>query len=381
MRILISSCPAYGHLLPMLPLARAAQRAGHDVALMTHPSVAAQAPSLPLLAAGPSIEENLAEVFSRSGRDVRDVSLDEDADTASTPIDFFVDARMDLGAAQALAVVKDFAPDLVVADMADHLGPLAAAAIGVPWAVHGGSLPLYPGLAVRIEEAAVKRYAQEGVVRTQPLAYLDPWPQVLLDAADHYPVERIAVQAEPHAGEGPTWQRPAFSGREDRPTVLLTLGTVVEDPQALGAALDSLLEYDVNVVVAPHTPGDLGDRVLAEDRVRVAGFVPMRDLLDSGIDVVVSAAGAGTVLSSLAVGVPMVLLPFGLDKPMNAARVASVGAGKVVSSPGDVGAAVEKVLGETSFESAAAGVAEAVRAGNTADEALSLLLARAASVS
>ena len=30
MRILFSSWPAYGHLLPMLPLARAARRAGHD---------------------------------------------------------------------------------------------------------------------------------------------------------------------------------------------------------------------------------------------------------------------------------------------------------------------------------------------------------------
>ena len=31
MRILFTTWPAYGHLLPMLPLARAAQAAGHDV--------------------------------------------------------------------------------------------------------------------------------------------------------------------------------------------------------------------------------------------------------------------------------------------------------------------------------------------------------------
>lgn len=31
MRILFGSWPAYGHLLPMVPLIRAAQRAGHDV--------------------------------------------------------------------------------------------------------------------------------------------------------------------------------------------------------------------------------------------------------------------------------------------------------------------------------------------------------------
>ena len=31
MRVLISTWPAHGHLLPILPLARAAQRAGHEV--------------------------------------------------------------------------------------------------------------------------------------------------------------------------------------------------------------------------------------------------------------------------------------------------------------------------------------------------------------
>src|SRR5215207_3582692 len=31
MRVLFGSWPAYGHLLPMLPLIRAAQRAGHEV--------------------------------------------------------------------------------------------------------------------------------------------------------------------------------------------------------------------------------------------------------------------------------------------------------------------------------------------------------------
>ncbi|MCE0537860.1 glycosyltransferase [Kineosporia rhizophila] len=375
MRILFSSCPAFGHLLPMLPLARAAGRAGHEVAFLTHPSMVQQVPSFPVLAAGPSIEQTLAEVFRRSGVDARDVPLDDNAAAAQAPIDFFVRARTDLGAAEALAAAKDFVPDLVIADMADQLGPFAADAIGVPWALHGGSLPLSPALATYIEQAAVERFAQEGVVRTQPVAYFDPWPDVLLEPTDAYPAERIAVQAEPHAGEGPVWQRPPFPGREDRPTVLLTLGTIVEEPQALAAALDSLLQQDVNVVLAPHTDVDLE---VDPSRVCVAGFVPMRDLLDSGIDVVVSAAGAGTVLSSLSAGIPMVLLPFGLDKPMNSARVQAAGAGRVVSSAQQVGPAVHDVLAEPSFAAAAARISASVKAQNTPDTALALLLERQA---
>ncbi|GGY00806.1 hypothetical protein [Streptomyces minutiscleroticus] len=40
MRILFPGTPAYGHLLPLLPLERAARRAGRTTAFLTHPSLA-----------------------------------------------------------------------------------------------------------------------------------------------------------------------------------------------------------------------------------------------------------------------------------------------------------------------------------------------------
>ena len=40
-RVLFTSCPAYGHILPMLPLIRAAERAGHDVRVATGPDLLA----------------------------------------------------------------------------------------------------------------------------------------------------------------------------------------------------------------------------------------------------------------------------------------------------------------------------------------------------
>ena len=38
-RVLFTSCPAYGHVLPMLPLMRAAERAGNDVRVATGPDL------------------------------------------------------------------------------------------------------------------------------------------------------------------------------------------------------------------------------------------------------------------------------------------------------------------------------------------------------
>lgn len=369
MRILFSSVPAYGHLLPMLPLAAAARQAGHETALLTHPSMSDAAPSLPLLPAGPTVSETLADVARRYG-------IDASKDTAFGPVEFFVESRLRLTADEALAAARDFGPDLVVADMVDYVGQFAAAALGVPWAAHGASLPLVAELAAVMERAATARYAERGATRTAPVAFVDPWPDSLLRPTDVYPAERIAIRPEPHAGEGATWSRPTFAGREDRPLVLVTLGTIAEQPDTLGAILRSLAHLDVNMVVAPHTADVLAGCEIDRARVHAAGFVPMRYLLD-GVGVVVSAAGAGTVLSTLSAGLPMVLLPLGLDKPVNAERAAATGAARVVTAPEEIGSAVKDVLSDPFFAAASVRMAAEISRMNPPDTTLGQLLDRA----
>jgi UDP:flavonoid glycosyltransferase YjiC (YdhE family) len=58
-RVLFTSCPAYGHVLPMLPLIRAAERAGHDVRVATGPDLLVPLTSLGLEvhAVGSTFEE------------------------------------------------------------------------------------------------------------------------------------------------------------------------------------------------------------------------------------------------------------------------------------------------------------------------------------
>jgi UDP:flavonoid glycosyltransferase YjiC (YdhE family) len=80
--------------------------------------------------------------------------------------------------------------------------------------------------------------------------------------------------------------------------VLVNLGTVVDDPAAFAVILDSLSALDVNGIAAPHSAMHLMDRQVDSTRVHLAGFVPMKQLLE-GVDVVVSSAGAGSVLSAL----------------------------------------------------------------------------------
>lgn len=61
MRVRLSSVPAFGHLVALLPLAAAVHRRGHEVAVVTVPTMAPVLPAhLSLLAAGPDLPELLA---------------------------------------------------------------------------------------------------------------------------------------------------------------------------------------------------------------------------------------------------------------------------------------------------------------------------------
>ncbi|KAA0940343.1 glycosyltransferase [Streptomyces apricus] len=372
MRILFSATPAYGHLLPLLPLERAARRAGHTTAFLTHPSLASLVEPAPVVAAGATLEATLAEFQRRTGKDA---TTDMSPATAG---EFFGGTRVDLGADEALAAARAFAPDLVVAETADFLGPLVASALGVRWASHGVGIALEAPLAEAMRSTAVARAAERGIALTLPFASVDPWPACLQRDGWEPPPGHVTIRPEAHGSEADVpeaaseWRAPSFPGREHLPRVLVTLGTVIDDSDALVKIVASLTGLDVNVVVAL-PPSAEGETLPVEgDGVRVTGFVPM-GLLLQGVDVVVSSGGAGTVLSALGAGLPMVIWPLGLDKPLNAERTAALGAAEVIGAADEAGAAVARVLERASHRTAAQDAAMHIAAMNPAEEVLNLL--------
>jgi UDP:flavonoid glycosyltransferase YjiC (YdhE family) len=79
---------------------------------------------------------------------------------------------------------------------------------------------------------------------------------------------------------------------------------------------------------------------------------------------VVTHAGRGTVMSSLAAGVPLLCIPFGRDQFYNAARVEALRVGAVApreASPETLRAAVEALLANGEIRSAAARFATVIR--------------------
>lgn len=185
MKILFSAVRVFGHVLPLLPLAKAARDAGHHVALMTHPSMA-------------------------------------------------------------------------------YLGQFVAAALDVPLAAHGATLPLIEPLAMQFGQRALVKFGEHGLAPSAAFAYVDPWPDSLPRSTDRYPAPRMPIRPEPHAGEGPSWTRPLFRESEDRPTVLLSLraasvgaAEVVADPAEIGGAIQKVLEEDTYRTAAQTTAKEI----------------------------------------------------------------------------------------------------------------------------
>jgi UDP:flavonoid glycosyltransferase YjiC (YdhE family) len=357
---MFSATPAHGHLLPLMPLIRAAAAVGHDVAVLTSGGgvsgvVAEELPGVPVLPAGPMPLEFAEETARRTGMDVF-------RPTPEVIGEIFAGTRLDLTIDEALAAARDWAPDLVIAETFDTVGPMVAAAPGIGWHQFGIG-PALPGpVTAALSDVAAPRYAARELAPDAARGYLDSCPPLLQDPEWAPPVPRRPVRPRPHEREGETWTAPAFAD-PGRPRVLVTLGTIFSDARLLREVVGAVSSAGANVLVTRGfalTGTDSGDapepgRPLApeqEGSVHHVAFVPMARLLD-GMDAVVGAGGSGTMLAALARGIPMVLWPQGAEQPVNAARAAAAGAALVVDALGEIPAAVASVLTGEKYRSSA----------------------------
>ena len=330
-RILFSATPTPGHLLPLLPLARAARVHGHDVAFLTGAGVTPMIDGdMTLLADGPMPAAMFAEVARRT-RTVPTANPRRPHVVA----EYFAATRVDLTATEALEVAQAWQPDLIVGEWCDFVAPIAV---------------------------------------------LDSCPPALQAANWTPPANRISLRPEPHRRPGFTWTPPDFGARADRPLVLATLGTVFHDANLLTRVLAALYRLDVNVLATTgRATGRPHDLHLNSDRVRVVPFVPLQDALNR-VSVVVSHGGAGTTLATLAQGRPSVLLPRGADQFDNSERVVAARACIVVEPASvtsrSIASAVERALVDPGLRSGAQAVAREIAAMPSAEDVVTRLANR-----
>ncbi|WP_191301486.1 glycosyltransferase [Lentzea cavernae] len=372
MRILFSSVPQHGHLLPLFPLARAFRERGHEVAVLTAagmaPVIAAQ--GLGHLPAGPLPDVLFAEVARRTGADPAH------APTPDSVAEFFAGTRIDLTADEALAVAADFRPDLVVAEACDFVGPLVAAAMGAPVATLAFGPPMPPVFTDAMEAQARKRHDARGVAWEPRKWLLDTWPASM--RADGWEELEGWSPLRPEAFREPGAKSVALPISE-RARVLVTFGTFFGDPAKLSPLLRELSTVDADVVVTLGLLSKAEEFEVDHERVTFVGFTPMEDLLD-GVDVVVTHGGAGTTSAALMKGVPLVVLPQGADQFFQAERVAAAQVGIALDPPSQtpqaLADAVRTVLADVHIRENVTSVAKEIAAMPDAHEVAATLEAR-----
>ena len=162
----------------------------------------------------------------------------------------------------------------------------------------------------------------------------------------------------------PGRDRPAASA-DDRPLVLVSFSTAYQAQEPVVRRVLAALEtLPVRALVTTGPSLELNGAV--PTNVEVRSFVPHAEVLPR-TDLVVTHAGMGTVMASLAHSVPLVCLPMGRDQLDVAARVVHAGAGRRLSpkaGEAKIAAAIRDALADHTL------TARARRLGRVIDDEL-----------
>ncbi|HEY7983222.1 MAG TPA: glycosyltransferase [Ktedonobacterales bacterium] len=366
MRMLFTTLQLSGHFHPLVPIARAAVAAGHEVAVACAASFA------------PTVERAGLRAFP-AGFDLRGrpepacfpgiLTVPGDTMWSWAPPRLHVDVYAVAMVPDLLTIARAWHPDLIVRDANEYGGCVAAEVLGIPHAtVRTGSTTSRYGL---------RDIFAEPLARLRELNGLPPDPNVdmpfrYLHLAAEPPRfrgagEPVAPTAHPlrpvnfEAGdeESPPW----VAELPDRPTIYATLGTLANRgpvARALFAALlAALRDEPFNLILTVGRENDPADFGAQPENVRIARFIPQSALLPH-CDLVVHQGGFSTVTGVLNAGLPMVIIPIFADQPYNAECCAALGVGRVLSAdertPQAIREAVRAILAEPAYRQNAAGV-------------------------
>ena len=360
-RILLSTWPAHGHLLPMLPLARAARRAGHDVVVASGAEMAAEARRRGFAAwdVGPS----RAEADAAFGAVVPDITVIDPAERVPTIIAGIFGAAALLRADDLVPRAMTWQPDLVVHPITELAGAVAAERSGARRLVHGfGPLPAeaWSWFGARFDQVCEAWSVPTLVddILESPFVELCP-PSLQRDAVAAFghrvPMRPGAGDVVP--GEHLPWGAGDLAALPYERTVHLTLGTLFHsNTHVFEAALAGLRELPVNVIVTVGPGADPASLGSQPAHVLVTDFVA-HELLLPHCSTIISQGGPATILAALDHGIPHLVLPQGADQFLNAPVLQASGAGLALmpaeATADRIGAAVGRLLEEPSFTEAA----------------------------
>jgi UDP:flavonoid glycosyltransferase YjiC (YdhE family) len=327
MRVLVTTTGYPGHVLPLVPFARACVRAGHDVCVVgprSRGEIVRQA-GLDFCGCSDPPEDEIRRVVATVAQ------LDPGAGHARMMAEGFGRVATRSALPDLLQIVGAWQPDVVVRESQEFAGALAAERHGVPHARVALGLARTEAETLAFTAAAVDEARAELGLPADPDAErlrAAPWltlvPPDLDDAGQREPFRF----REPR---GATTSLPDWWPGSADPLVYVTFGSVAGSlgffPALYRDVVEAFAELDARVLVTIGGQADPAELGPLPPNVRVERWVG-QDVVLAHADAVVCHGGYGSMLGALARGVPLVVMPlFGADQRHNARRIAEVGAG------------------------------------------------------
>lgn len=390
--VLFTTRGSSGHLGPMVPFARALQRAGHSVVVAAQSRFAGnvERAGLELLPLADPPDEEWMPLMSNFGE------LDVASAHELMVRDFFAGIDVRAALPDLNGIVEARRPDLIVRESWEFASALVADRHAVPMARVGLGLGRIEEESIALAAPAVDAAGVEFGLAPDPSGerlaaapYVTAMPALLEDEATGLPEPTHRFRFDAAAGSAPL---PDWWPGNDDPLVYLSFGSVAAGghlpyyPQLYRMAIAALVPLPIRLLV---TVGD-ASRDLAElgelpANVHVETWVPHDDAA-AAADAIVCHGGYGSTLGALAHRVPLVVMPlFSLDQWANGDAAARVGAGIALtgsaegrsvlglpaeSTVDELPGAVTRLLDDAAFRQGAGRVADAMEALPPADAAV-----------
>lgn len=358
MRLLFTFAGGSGHFEPLVPIARAAEVAGHIVAFAGQPAL------IPAIeAAGFTAFATAGATFPDTPRRLPLLKLDAEREDRDLR-DGFADRLARERAVSILALCAVWQPDLLVCDEVDFGSMVIAERLGLPYAT---VLVIAAGSFVRhglVAEPLNRLRAEHGLPPDPDLTMLNrylvlsPFPPSYRDPAFPLPATAHTIRPLTLGTAQNDTVPPWMVHLNGAPTVYFTLGTVfnIESGDLFSRVLAGLRDLPINVIATVGHQIDPAEFGQQPANIHIERYIPQSSVLPH-CDLVVSHGGSGSVIGALGHGLPMVLIPMGADQPLNAARCAELGVARVLdaveATPEIVREAVAALLADPAYRRAA----------------------------
>jgi UDP:flavonoid glycosyltransferase YjiC (YdhE family) len=383
MRVLLAcSLGGLGHLTPLVGVARAVRRLGHDAVVLVPPALVAaiESEGLPYEVG----EEPTRAVIDRTWARVRAGPAGDVLGVIDRELFAEECTRAMLPAVRGLR--DGWRPELVVRESCEYASAVAACEAGIAQAQVAISQAQLERDVLDMVSPIINRFAPRVAAAIARAPYLTAFPGSL--DRSPWPDTRRFRHPGSRGVALPDW----WPG-DRRPLVYVSFGSVIGHlPEAVGvfrSALDAVSGLPVRVLLTVGRPTDIASLGEVPNNTRVEPWVAQHDVLAQA-EIVVCHGGSGTTFGALAAGVPLVICPLFADQTANGRVIKNARAGVVVAgrslAPGDLRglgpddvaplrAAIEDVLHQPAYREAAQGIAAEMAAMPTLDQVVEPLLA------